>query len=257
MLKKSCKADFSCRQRIREKFRLKNLPKVIVKLRPFKRNANGRYKLSAAGADTILSSESLLPAGYFNSAVGTFQETYPQLWNDTHKSIYLKLCLMEVYVTIGQVDIPAGYNWLVSGVLKTGERYCAICDVMVWEIFRGCGVMTLLKREEIEWARQMKCDFIQTWHAAENPDFNSAIIPGLKNGFVLYHGLDDGEYEESGCIHLRYYFERKKFRNVQVLFRDGKVLQSPRQNEAIIKHLLKFKKYPGKSILQIKKSVQP
>ena len=254
MHKEHCIKVYSLwRQRIKEKFGLKNLPKVTVKRRPFKRNANGRYKLNAAGAGIHVSSESFLPKGYFDSAVGSFRDTYWQLRKDTRKgSSHLKLCLLEVYVTLGKVDMPAGYNWLVSGVLKTGERYCAIGDVMVWGIFRGCGLMTLLKREEIEWARQMKCDFIQTWHAADNPDFNSAIIPSLKKGFVLYHGLDDEEYEESGCIHLRYYFDRRKIHNVQVFFRDGKVLQSPRQNGSIIKHLLKFKKYPGKSILQIK-----
>jgi GNAT superfamily N-acetyltransferase len=252
MHKKPFKVGSSWLQRIKEKFGLKNPPKVTVKSRPFIRNASGRYKLDAAGVDIHVSSESFLPKGYFDSAIGTFRDTYRQLWKDTQKGSHLKLCLMEVYVTLGKVDMPAGYNWLITGVLKTGERYCAICDVMVWEIFRGCGLMTLLKREEIEWARQRKCDFIQTWHAAENPDFNSAIIPSLKKGFVLYHGLDDEEFEESGCINLRYYFERRKIHNVQVLFRDGEVLQSPRQNGSIIDHLLKFKKYPGKSILQIK-----
>lgn len=251
MHKQLSNVDASWRQRIKEKFGLKNSPRVTVKHRPFKRNANGRYKLNAAGADTHLASEYFLPNGYFDRAIGTFRETYQQLGKDTQKDSHLKICLLEVYVTLGQVDMPAGYNWLVSGVLKTGERYCAICDVMVWETFRGCGLMTLLKKEEIEWARQSKCDFIQTWHAAENPDFNSAIIPSLKKGFVLYHGFDDGEYEESGCIHLRYYFEQRKSHNVQVLFRDSKALQSPRQNGSIIKHLLKFKKYPGKSIIQI------
>jgi len=191
MHKKPFKVDSSWQQRIKEKFGLKNPPKVTVKRRPFKRKASGRYKLDAAGKDIHLYSESFLPNGYFDGAVGTFRDTYRQLWKYTRKCNHLKLCLMEVYVTLGQVDMPAGYNWLISGVLKTGERYCAIGDVMVLEIFRGCGLMTLLKREEIEWARQQKCDFIQTWHAAENPDFNSAIIPSLKKGFVLYHGLDD------------------------------------------------------------------
>ncbi len=252
MHEKPFRISSSWGKRIKEKFGLKKPLKLIIKYRPFKRSASGRYKLDTTGANIHVFSESFLPKGYFDSAVGSLRDTYWQLWKDTRKDSHLKICLIEVYVTLGQVDVPAAYNWLVSGVLKTGERYCAICDVMVWETFRGCGLMTLLKGEEIEWARQKKCDFIQTWHAAENPDFNSAIIPSLKNSFVLYHGLDDEEYEESGCIHLRYYFDRKKSHNVQVLFRDGKAYQSPRQNNSIIKHLLKFKRYPGKSIIQIR-----
>lgn len=248
---KPLKVASSCRQGLKTRFGLKNPPKVSVKLRPFKRKANGRYMLDAAGSDIHFCSESLMPESYFDSTIRTLRDTYHQLWKGTQKCRHLNPCLLEVYVRFGQVEMSAGYNWLVSGVLKTGERYCAICSVMVWEIFRGCGLMTLLKREEIEWARQRKCDFIQTWHEAENPFFNSVIIPSLKKGFVFYHGHDGGEYEEHGCIHLRYYFDRNKTINVRVLFRDGKELQSPRQNRSIITHLLKFKKYPGKSILRI------
>jgi len=45
-----------------------------------------------------------------------------------------------------------------------------------------------MKHTEMELARREKCDFIQTWHWAGNPNFNAAIVPGLKEDLLFIMG---------------------------------------------------------------------
>jgi hypothetical protein len=246
-----------CRNRIQKKMYLQVKPDIAVKIRNIKGpNRGGHYKIEQNQWNIIEPSEFLREEEYFNRIKGSLEEEYPQLFKDRDRKVPFSSYLIEPIVTIGSsaMTISGGLNWVVMGVLKNGEKYCAILDVEVRPLLRRCGLMTLLKHVEIELARREKCDFIQTWHSSDNPDFNAAIVPSLKRGFVLYHGpIKDGEdYEDRGCVHLRYYFDRMKKRNVRVSFKDGKEFISPGENDGIINYLENCPdKYPGTTISKI------
>jgi hypothetical protein len=139
------------------------------------------------------------------------------------------------------------------GTLKSGEKYAAIKDVEVRPMLRGCSLMTLMTHAEMELAKERGCDFIHTWHSRENTNFLAVVVPELEAGFMFYRGdaRDGEEYEDAGCVHLRYYFDQGKDRNVRVLFKNGKEFKSPGGNPEIIHHLMKFEKYPGREIKRI------
>jgi len=247
------------RRAIQKKLGLSDSPEVSLAVRMVDKPDNrGHYKIDLWGGDVTEPAEYFRVEGWFNRPLQQFRETYPQLSKDTNGKYPFTLYLTEVFVEFGEVRLTAGFNWLIIGVLKNGERFCAVLDVEVRPMFRGCRLMTLMKHDEIECARKEKCDFIQTWHASDNPDFNAAIIPSLKTGFVLYRGdSEDGEdYEDKGCVHLRYYFDRKKCRNVRVWFKNGEELQSSENNYLIIHQLLKSSPYPGIKIVRIEEYEQ-
>lgn len=234
--------------RLKEKFNFKDLPRINTLIRPFTKTGN-RYVL-ADYMKKIETAEQYMGAAYFKRSLSAFKHEYWYLPLKTRKKS-LTFRLMEILVGFGRVKVSAGYNWIAMGRTINGKKYMAIIDVMVRPMFRNCGLMSYMKRREIQLARSEKCDFIETWHYRGNPHFNSAIIPGLKCGFVLYHGKDEEYYENKGCIHLRYYFGGQTKQNVQVLFRDGTRLQSPKENGAIIDHLLEYGEKAGKSIRKI------
>lgn len=178
-----------------------------------------------------------------NKPVSVFTEHYLQLSHETDKNIRYDIFLLEIIAKVSQKWISCGFNWLLIGTLNTEERYCVVLYVMVKDFFKEIGLSNLLKVEEINLAKKEKCDFIQTYHEKTNPFFNQAIIPSLKNGFVLYHGRKgDGElYEEEGFVHLRKYLKGKKFSS-QVEFEDGKIFLSPDQNNEIIQYIKNSKK---------------
>ena len=246
-----------CRNRIRRRMYLNILPDVAVKIRNIGGpNGSGHYKIQPNEWNVIEPSEFWREEGYFNRFKAALKEEYSQLYKDTDRKVLLSAYLIEPIVSFGSsaIKISGGLNWVIVGVLKNGEKYCAVLDVEVRPLLRRCGLMTLMKQAEIELAEREKCDFIQTWHRSDNPDFNAAIVPGLKRGFILYHGPSgDGEdYEERGCIHLRYYFDRIKRRNVRVEFKAGKEFVSPEENSAIIHYLESCAdKYPGRTIRRI------
>jgi hypothetical protein len=257
MMKKTESILEYCRNRIQRKMYLRVRPDIGVKIRNIVGpNSGGRYKIEQNRWNVIEPSESWREEGYFNGIKGSLEEKYPQLFKDGDRKVPFSAYLIEPIVSIGSsaMTISGGFNWVVMGVLKNGEKYCAILDVEVRPLLRRCGLMTLLKHVEFELARREKCDFIHTWHVSDNPDFNAAIVPSLKRGFVLYHGAgnDEEEYEDHGYIHLRYYFDRIKRRNVRVLFKDGKEFISPKDNDGIINYLENCPdKYPGRTIRRI------
>ena len=120
-------------------------------------------------------------------------------------------------------------------------------------MLRGCSLMTLMTHAEMELAKERGCDFIHTWHSRENTTFLAVVVPELVAGFMFYRGdVKDGEeYEDAGCVHLRYYLDREKMKNARVYFKGGKVFESPKDNTEIIYHLTRFEKYPGREILRI------
>ena len=161
--------------------------------------------------------------------------------------------LIEPLLRLGNAVIAGGLNWVIMGTLKNGDKYGAIKDVEVRPMLRECSLMTLMTHAEMELAKERGCDFIHTWHSRENTTFLAVVVPELEAGFMFYRGdVKDGEeYEDAGCLHLRYYFDQEKDRNVPVLFKDGKESKSPGGNPDIIHHLMRFKKYPGREIKRI------
>jgi hypothetical protein len=246
-----------CQDRIRRRMNLSITPDIEVKIRNFEGpDSKGFYKIQPNAWNIIEPSEFWCEAGYFQKVIGQLRNEYPQLYRDTNWRIPLTSVLIEPIISFGSssMKVTGGINWLVMGVLKNKEKYCAVLDVEVRPLFRKCGLANLMKQTEIEIAGRNNCDFIHTWHWTGNPDFNAAIVPGLKNGFTLYHGKPgDGEmYENRGHVHLRYYFDRIKKRYVQVKTKDGKTFLSPVDNDAIIDYLeASPSQYPGRMIQSV------
>jgi len=192
---------------------------------------------------------------FLNEPRQELNETYYQLADDKiqndkgDKSYLIETCVEFS----GKLTVAAAYDWLFIGDLKSGDRFAAVLYVRVRDLFKGCGLSTLLKSKEIELAAENKCDFIQTYHKAENPDFLAAIAPSLKAGFVLYHGERTGQefYEEGGAIHLRKYLSRKTRTDVKVTFKNGPSFKSTKENQLILDYLSGLKDYPGKHIKEI------
>ena len=246
-----------CRNRIRRRLDLSILPDIQIQVRNFEGpDRGGYYKIRPNVWNIIEPAEFWCETGYFKKVVGQLRKEYPQLHRNTNWRIPLKPFLIEPIISFGSsaLKVTGGINWIVTGVLKNKEKYCAVLDVEVRPMFRKCGLADLMKHTEMELARREKCDFIQTWHWAGNPNFNAAIVPGLKRGFTLYHGQShDGDvYEDRGYVHLRYYFDGTKKRSVQVKTKDGKVFLSPVDNYAIIDYLEACpNRYPGRMINNI------
>jgi hypothetical protein len=236
---------------------LKVQPDITVKIRNIEGpDGKGHYKIEQNHWNILEPSEFWRGEGYFNRMIRALEKEYSQLCRDTDRNVPFTAYLIEPIVMFGSsaMTISGGFNWVIMGALKNGEKYCAILDVEVRPLLRKCGLMSLMKHVEIKLAKREKCDFIHTWHASDNPDFNAAIVPGLKRGFILYRGAskDGEEYEDRGCVHLRYYLDPTKRRHVRVKFNDGKEFMSPEENSAII-HYLESRpdKYPGRTIRRI------
>jgi hypothetical protein len=244
-----------CRGKIQEKLDLRDLPEITISVRHFDGpDCRGHYRLPAHKDHVDEPAEIMRDSRWFDKVIQQFKEAYYYLPHNTRKDIPYEVYLIEPLICLGNAVIAGGLNWVIMGILKSGEKYAAIMDVEVRPMFRCCGLMSLLKQAEMDLAKREKCDFIQTWHLSDNPDFNAAIVPSLKRGFILYHGnsKDLEDYEDRGCIHLRYYFDRIERRNVRILFKDGKEFRSPEDNSAIIRYLeICSDKYPGRMIRKI------
>lgn len=245
-----------CSERLRRRLDLNTLPGLSLQIRQFAGpDRAGRYSLQDHGGQVTEPAEEWCDGGFFQKVKGRFRDEYPQLYKDTDWQYPLSPLLIEPIISFGDpvMRISTGINWLVIGVLKNAEKYCAVLDVEVRPLFRQCGLAGLMKQMEIELAFERSCDFIQTWHWHLNPDFNAAIIPGLRSGFVLFRGFPgDGEYyEDSGHIHLRYYFAQAQNRRSRVWFKNGSIFTSPDDNEAIVRHLTGHGKYAGAAIKRI------
>jgi|GEM_PF-3235572 len=58
---------------------------------------------------------------------------------------------------------------------------------MVHDLLRGCGVATVLTREEIALGESRGCRFIQAYARATMLHFVPSIVPSLKTGFLFNH----------------------------------------------------------------------
>ena len=243
-----------CRGKIQKKLALRDLPGITISVRKFNGpDRRGHYRLPAHNNHVDEPAEFLRNWRWFGKVIQQFKMEYYHLPQNTRRDIPYEVYLIEPLIRLGNVVIAGGLNWVIMGTLKSGEKYAAIKDVEVRSMLRGCRLMTLMTHEEIKLAKEKNCDFIHTWHTNYNPNFLAAIAPELNAGFMFYRGdARDGEaYEDKGCVHLRYYIDRKKNRDVRVLFKDGKEFNSPRDNPEIIQHLRRFEKYPGREIKRI------
>lgn len=246
-----------CRVKIQEKLDLRDLPEIAIKVRLFDGpNRCGHYRLPEHKDHVDEPAEILRDSRWFDKVIQQFKETYYHLPHNTRKDIPYEVYLIEPLIHLGNAVIAGGLNWVIMGILKSGEKYAAIKDVEVRPMLRGCSLMTLMTYAEIDLAMEKNCDFIHTWHSKDNPTFLTAVVPELEAGFIFYRGdARDGEdYEDEGYVHLRYYLDRGKNRNVRILFKDGKEFKSPRGNPEIIHHLhhlMLHGKYPGREIERI------
>ena len=244
-----------CAKKVKARLGLAEPPKLTVAKRGFDLRDDGwtyRLRRTTKAIEPPESYEEDL-----NDPLTGFRETYRQLYFDSDKNVPLEMYLLEVRVRLGKVSVSAGFSWLVMGtLLRSGQRFCAVNYQVVRELFRDCSLSSLFKLSEIKLAVENDCTFIQTWHEADNPCFIAAIIPSLKNGFLLFHGSKRGgeEYEDNGSVHLRKYLD-EKHRYSEVTLRDGDEiikLRSPDQNDRIGEHLVSVRtRRPGKSILRI------
>ncbi len=243
-----------CRGKIQKKLALGGLPEITINIRHFDGpDRRGHYRLPEHEVHVHEPAEFLRDSRWFDKVIQQFKVAYYDLPHNTRKDIPYEVYLIEPLIRLGNAVIAGGLNWVIMGTLKNGEKYVAIKDVEVRPMLRGCSLMTLMTHAEMELAKERGCDFIHTWHSRENATFLAVVAPELEAGFMFYRGdaRDGEEYEDAGCVHLRYYFDQGKDRNVRVLFKDGKEFKSPGGNPEIIHHLMRFKKYPGREIKRI------
>jgi hypothetical protein len=246
----------TCEKKVKQRFGLLNPPKVFL--------VNRKFHLLEDGWNLVLNpTRSVVeqPEYYedkFQDPVNEFRATFPQLFFDSDRNSPFEMSLLEVRVRLAEVTASAGFSWLTIGkLLRGGGKFCAVCSLFVREMFRDCGISSLLKLFEIDLALSRECSFIQTWHEADSPHFVSAILPSLKTGFVFFHGTSNGGevYEEEGSIHLRKFFDGRG-RYSEVCIQNGNEtceLLSPDENSMIIDHLVGLSKmrHPGKIIKTI------
>jgi hypothetical protein len=256
MKKQLTEKGATCEKKLKQRLGLLNPPKVFLVNRKFHPLENG-WKYALNRTRSVVE-----PPEYyedkFKDPVNEFRATYSQLFFDSDRNSPFEMSLIEVRVRLAEVTVSAGFNWLAMGkLLRGGGKFCAVSSLFVREMFRDCGISTLLKLAEIDLALSRQCSFIQTWHEANNPHFVSAIVPSLKSGFILFHGTSNGGevYEDEGSVHLRKFFDGRG-RYSKVCIRNGNdtcELISPDQNGLIIDHLVGLSKlrHPGKLIKTI------
>lgn len=247
-----------CAKRIQSKLGLASLPEIIVYSRPFKKMDLWAYRIDNTKhvADTA---ESLFIwdngfNGEYLYPVNDLQEEYPMVFESADKNQAFTPLLTEILILFdGKTKTSAAYNYMITGALLNGEQFMAILSLYVRELFRGCGLASLIKIEEIRLARKRRCDFIHTWHVYDNPNLSSAMIPGLKSGFLLFqtNKKNGVGYAGDGSIHLRKYFNNHHCSEVYIEQRKQPIT-SPDQNQDIIGALLASKrKYKGKMFRKI------
>jgi hypothetical protein len=240
----------ACAEAIKSRLGLQSPPDISVVKRPFDLQADGwSYKLRKT---RNIAEPATSYGGPFDDPIEALRETYPQLFFDTDKNQPPEITMCDVRVKLGSVKTSAGFVWLAIGSSLHGFKYCAILFVMVRDLFKGCGISSLLKLAEIRMAHE--CKFIQTWHEASNRDFISAITPSLKNDFILFHGSHrggEGYEDDAGAIHLRKYFDEKQRYSI-VTIADDVQLRSPDENDKILERLANHHgRYPGMIIKSV------
>jgi hypothetical protein len=173
---------------------------------------------------------------------GTLRTHYPLLYYEVDKNAPLEAFVIEARLEIGQVTISGGYDWLAFGTLLSEDKFCAVLGLRVREMLRDTGIASLLKLHEITMGYDHPgCRFIETCHWMGSSYFIPAILPSLRNGFLICPG-------EPACeddfVHLRKYFDEKR-RHTDLTLRLGRkrpqVIRTPEQNELLSKFLISAK----------------
>ena len=245
-------------KKIKNLLNLKSLPKIYTVNRAYLGRERFKTKNRKALYISNFSQDNNFdyydPVIVLNTPIEELHQSYCQLDRDRVKDGKARSFIIEVRIEFKEnLTIAGGYEWAFLGRLNNKDKFLAVLKLKVRRIFRGCGLSSLIKFKELDLARKNTCDFIQTYHAADNPYFLSAITPSLNQGFVLYHGRPTGieAYEEEGYIHLRKYLKRKTRSNVKVTFKDGTTFKTNRENHLILEYLKAIKGLPGKQILKI------
>ena len=250
-----------CAERVKRKLNISKSPAVIIMRNKLSLLPDGwtfriQFKKGVVeGPDFYCPDDFYDNEGIPWNPIDLLREVYPVLFFHTDRNGKVHSDITEVRVHFGEVTISAGFNWTIMGsMVNSNEKFCAVLSLFTRPLFRDCGVASLLKKDEIQYAIKSGCTFIHTWHDQDNPYFISAIIPALKNGFFLYRGQNVGgqQYEGAGCIHLRKYLDgRVTAYEVKLEGFQGRLL-SPDENDKIAGALLKTRRrYPGRIIQSV------
>jgi hypothetical protein len=245
--------EYDIKQKIQAKLALNYLPEIIIT----RRQLTDYY--DREGLRCFESEGKLIgiPPGYYSGFTDyseLFKDEYIQLFYAMNHTEPHRVYFIRLEISDGKTVKPAGYQWVFMGTLRSRERFCATLYFMVSREFSDCGLSNILKLDEISFAKSERCDFIQTYHDKDNPDFYAAIIPELTYGFMACPGIQHKEelegWNQGEFVHLRKYFNPATIEDSVVIFKDGASLKSPSQNQDIIRHLLRFRdlKFPGEAI---------
>jgi len=239
----------SCAENIKKKLGLAKTPRVLLYSRPFEKTPDlwiytiDSHKYVSDTTESMFFWDDTFNRDYLYP-VGDLSEEYPLIFDAADKNGAFKPLFTEVLIIINRkIKVSAAYNYMITGTLLNGQKFMAILALYVRELFTGCGLASLIKLEEIRLASEEGCDFIHTWHEYNNPNLSSAILPGLKTGFLLFQANEnDGIGHNGDCsIHLRKYFRNSHSSEVYIEnLREP--LKSPDQNEDIINALLTAKR---------------
>ncbi len=243
----------SCAQRCRRRLGMTAVPELIVttrRLDSYLDPENVRAFESAGNLTCEID-------GYYNqfeTLTDMMADDWEGLWEDVDLSTDLAMHLIKLrLMPHGDPEglLDAGYKWDFIGTLKNGERFCAIVNTMTMPAFRGCGLVSLLKMDEIALARRMGCAFIHTYHNRDNPGFMSVIAPNLRTGFALVADEETPAADLDLYLHLRKHLSPGPPRRTAIIFADGARFVSPDHNAAIMAHLQTVGPAPGRAIARI------
>jgi hypothetical protein len=144
MKKQLAEKKATCEKKLKQRLGLLNPPKVFLVNRKFHLLEDGwTYALNPTRSVVE-------PPEYyedkFKDPVSAFRATYSQLFFDADRNSPFEMSLIEIRVRLAEVTVSAGFDWLAMGkLLRGGGKFCAVCSLFVREMFRDCGISTLLK----------------------------------------------------------------------------------------------------------------
>jgi hypothetical protein len=233
-----------CAKKIQNRLRLLNTPEITLISRSFEKKPDGWCFGTKPNQFVTNVKESVLNWSdlFEGEIIYPFQDLYfyyPEVFQEANKNVEFEPILTEILVQLGAIRVSAGFNCMILGQLTDNSRFMVVKHLSIRELFNNCGLASLIKLDEIKIAETHKCTFIHTWHEYDNPNLISAMVPSLKNGFILYQkiGSKGIGYDGDGSIHLRKYFNNDFISEVLIEGQKEPVV-SPEQNDFIIKALL-------------------
>lgn len=233
-----------CSKRIQKRLGLLELPEIEVLSRSFEKMSDewcygiNPKQFESNTKESVLNWSDL----FEGEVIYPFQDLYhfyPEVFQQANKNVEFTPILTEILVQLGEIRVSAGFNCMLLGELIDKSKFLTVKYLSVREMFYNCGLASLVKLDEIEIAEKNKCAFIHTWHEYDNPNLISAMIPSLKNDFILYQkeGSKGIGYNGDGAIHLRKYLSNDCISEVYIDKQKDPII-CPDQNDFIIKALL-------------------